>query len=281
VSDHTLNRAGYEQAGDQQGAGSGLHVVRALAVGGQVVRVVFSAEPKHRSASAIDDGRNPANYAVTITAGTGQTLQVVGVQPAVIAWPAYGLWSDSEFALDIQTDRPMVVGLQYLVTVKTPLVSMLGEAVGSPYAAPFIGAARPVRTRQIRRKTGLVDFASDPFTGGIMVDKSGDWATHEGTAGTRKRIWRIALTAKGSFAFLPNFGLGYDIKKPATLSILTSLRTDLRQQISQQPDVKSSSTAVLMDSRGLLDLTIKAQTTAGQDISDTVKATADGGILIP
>jgi hypothetical protein len=281
MSNHTTNRAGYEQAGEYLGAGSGLHVVRALAVGGQVVRVVFSAEPKHRSASALDDGRNPANYDVTITAGTGQRLQVVGVLPDVIAWQAYGLWASSEFALDVQTDRPLVVGLQYLVTVKTPLVSALGEAVGSPYAAAFVGASRPTRTRQMRRKTGLADFASDPFTGGIMVDSAGDWSTHEGTEGTRKRIWRIALTPKGSFSFLPNFGLNHDIKKPATLSVLTGLRTDLRQQILQQPDVKASSTSVVMDARGLLNLTINIQTQSGQSISDTVKATPDGGIIVP
>ena len=279
MSDHTTNRAGYEQAGEYLGAGSGLHVVRALAVGGQVVRVVFSAEPKHRSASAIDDGRNPSNYDVTITVGAGQRLQVVGVSPDVIAWPAYGLWAASEFALDIHTDRVLVVGLQYRVTVKTPLVSALGESVGSPYAATFIGTARPTRTRQARRNTGLTDFASDPFTGGILVDSAGDWASHDGIAGTRKRIWRITLTPKGSFAFLPNFGLNHDIKKPATLSVLTGLRTDLRQQILQQPDVKSSSTAVVMDSRGLLNLTVSARTQAGQDISDTVKATPDGGII--
>lgn len=255
-------------------------VSRAIAVGGQIVRVVFTQEPKHRSASAIDDGRNPANYGVEITAGTGANLMVVGVKPDVVAWPAFGLTSDTEFALDIQTDRSMVVGLQYLVTVKSPVVAADGTAIGSPYSAAFIGAARPARAQQIRRKIGLVDFASDPFAGGIMVDSAGDWASQEGLPGTRKRIWRIALTGLGKFSFLKNFGLKYDIKKPATLSILGGLRTDMKKQVSQQPDVKASETRVLMDARGLLELTIKAQTADGQQISEGISATEDGSIVV-
>jgi hypothetical protein len=244
------------------------------------VRVVFSSEPKHRSSSALDDGRNPGNYSVSITAGEGAPLRVVGVKPDVVAWPAFALQASTEFALDVQTDRPMVVGLEYVVTVKSALISADGVPVGYPYSAAFVGADRPTRTRQTRRKIGLVDLASDPFTGGIIVDSAGDWASHEGLEATRKRIWRIALTGRGKFVFLQTFGLNYDIKKPATLSILQGLRTDLKQQLSQQPDVKASSSAASMDVAGLLTLTINAQTTSGQQLSDTVQATPNGGITV-
>lgn len=252
-------------------------VVRALAVGGQVVRVVFNSEPKHRSSSALDDGRNPANYGVSITAGQGDPLRIVGVQAAVVAWPAFGLQASTEFALDVQADRPMVVGLTYQITAKPAMISASGLPIGQPYSASFVGAARPARTRQVRRKIGLVDLASDPFSGGIIVDASGDWASHEGTPATRKRVWRIALTGKGKFLFLANFGLAYDIKKPATLSVLQGLRTDMKQQMAMQPDITSSSTSVTMDARGFLALTLAGQTTSGQDFSDTATMT-EGGI---
>ena len=268
----TPNRAGF----DPSGIGSNLSVRRAIAVGGQVVRVVFSSEPKHRSSSAFDDGRNPANYGLSVTAGEGQPLQVVGVKPDVVPGPAYGV-AAGEFALDIQTDRDMVVGLQYLVTVKPALIAADGTPIGDPYSAAYIGAARPSRTRQNRRKIGLVDLASDPFVDGITVDAAGDWASHEGLPGTQKRVWRIAFTGKGKFLFMQNFGLNYDIKKPATLSILQGLRTDLKQQIQQQPDVKASSTSVSMDARGFLSLTIAGQTASGEPFSDTMQA-SEGGI---
>jgi hypothetical protein len=269
------NRAGFERAGDPMGAGSGISVLRAVAVGGQRIRVVFSSEPNHATASGVDDGRNPALYSLEIISGAGKELQCVGVVPDVVSWPAYGLVADGEYALDVQADRPVVVGLTYRITVKPALRSAAGDLIGYPYAAEFVGAARPARVRQLRRRVGLVDLASDPFAGGITVDSAGDWGSHEGLPATSKRIWRIAFTGKGKFIWLKNFGLVYDIKKPATQSILTGLRTDLKQQIAQQPDVKSSETEVLMNARGFLELNIKAKTVDGQ-IDERVAATENG-----
>ena len=255
------------------------NVARALAVGGQLIRVVFSDEPKHIGSAGLDDARNASNYQVTILTGTGQPLHSVGVQPDVIAYPAFGLFASNEFACDVQLDRPVIVGMTYQMLVSTTLLSAASEPIGVPYSASFVGAARPARTRQIRRKLGLVDLASDPFKGGIIVDSGGDWATQEGLDGTHKRVWRIALTGKGRFAWLPQFGLLYDIKKPATVSILNGLRTDLRQQLAQQPDVVSSETGATMnDATKLLTITIRAKTSSGETLDTSAKATAGGGI---
>jgi hypothetical protein len=38
---------------------------------------------------------------------------------------------------------------------------------------------------------------------------------------------------------------------------------------------------VVMDQRGILELTIKAKTSTGQQMSDTISATPDGGISTP
>lgn len=253
-------------------------VLRALAVGGQMVRVVFSSEPKHKSNSALDDGRNPANYGVTITTGTGAILVCVGVLPDVIAFPAFGVFNAGEFALDVQTDRPLVVGLTYQVTAKPALISALGLAIGAPYSASFVGAIRPVRTRQMRRRTGLVDLATDPFQPGITVDSAGDWGHHEGIPSTKKRVLRRAMIRKNSFACLPGYGLATDFKTPATRDMLTSIKTDLAQGIQQEPDVVKSQTGVVMDARGLLALTILAKTSDGQDLTASASATQNGGI---
>jgi hypothetical protein len=262
------------------GAGSDLSVRRAIAVGGQLVRVVFSSEPKHRSAGSADDALCPGNYEVDITSGQGSDLRAVGVRPELLTWPAFGLQDSGEFALDVQTDRPMVVGMGYEVTVDAAVRSALGAPIGFPYSATFVGSVRPTRTRQVRRRVGLVDLKTDPFRGGITVDASGDWASHEGVEATKKRVWRIALTGRGKFVFLPNFGLTYDIKKPGTLSILTGLRTDLSQQLSQQPDIKTSETNVAMDARGILQLTIKGRTSSDEPFSDSVRATTQGAITL-
>jgi hypothetical protein len=269
---------GFDEGGAPLGGGSPFHVVRAIAVGGQVVRVVFSDEPKHRSASGLDDGRNPANYTVAISVGEGDPLFCVGVLPDVIAFPAFGVMLPTEFALDVQTDRPFVIGMTYVVTAKPALISAVGDLVGYPYSASFVGAVRPVRTRQIRRRTGLVDLETDPFQLGIIVSPAGDWAAHEGLPTTRKRCLRRAFTRKDSFACLPSYGLGADFKTPATANMLGALRTDLSQGIRQEPDVEKAQTSVAMDARGFLALTIKAQTPEGQDLLVTAQATQNGGV---
>jgi hypothetical protein len=240
---------------------------------------VFDAEPKHRSSSALDDGLNPANYGVAITVGTGAVLTCVGVLHNGITYPGFGVFNPGEYALDVQTDRPLVVGLTYSVTAKPALRSALGLAIGPPYSASFVGAIRPVRTRQIRRRTGLVDLATDPFVPGIPVDSAGDWATHEGLPGTRKRILRRVMIKKNSFACLPGYGLATDFKAPATTAMLTSIKTDLAQGIQQEPDVAKSQTSVVMDARGLLALTVRAKTTDGQDLTSSIAATQNGGII--
>ena len=253
-------------------------VARAIAVGGQIVRVVFSSEPRHASPAAINDGRNPANYTMEITLGQGDGPRCVGVLPGVVEWPAFGLQANTEFALDVQWDRELVIGMTYLVTVKPAVVSASSVLIGFPYSSAFVGAARPRRTRQIRRRVGIVDLASDPFSPGITVDSAGDWASHDGLPSTRKRILRRAMTPKNSFACLPGYGLGYDFKRPATTPMLTTLKTDLAQGIKLEPDVAASQTKVVMDARGLLAMTIQAKTTDGQDLTVTAQATQNGGI---
>jgi len=258
------------------GEGSSFYVARAISVGGQIVRIVFSGEPKHKSSGAPDDALNAANYQVSVTTGTGNDPESIATLLTVGFWPAFGLHADGEAYVDLQVDRPLIVGMSYTVAVSHALVAADGTPIGSPYSWTFNGSARPIRRRQQRRQIGLVDFASDPFTGGIKVDQSGDWASEEGLSGTRKRVWRTALTPFGAFSFLQNFGLKYDIKKPGTLSILGNLRTELKQQLLQQPDIKNASSSVAMDSRGFLAITINTQTSTGENLSDTMQATPSG-----
>jgi len=268
--------AGFTGGGAPLGFGSSFHVVRALAVGGQLIRVVFSEEPRHSSMSGLSDARNASNYAVSILTGTGHVLHSVATMETLASFPSFGLFAAGEWGVDVQLDREMIVGMSYRVQVSTALVSATGVLVGWPFSADFVGAARPRRDRQVRRKMGLVDLASDPFKGGITVDSSGDWASQEGIDGTRKRVWRIPQTMKGRFVWMPGFGLAYDIKKPATISILGGLRTDLRQQLQQQPDIKGSESSVVMDARGFLELGIKAKTSTGEQIDESHQFTQGG-----
>ena len=270
-------RAGFEQAGQQTGSGGPFHVVRALSVGGQVVRVVFSAEPKHKSAGTPDDALNAANYVVAVVTGQGQVPQSVGMFLAVTAYPAYGVYNAGEVAVDLQVDRPLIVNMSYSVTVASAVVAADGSLLGSPYSWDFVGMARPIVTMQQRGKMGLVDLDSDPIAGGINVDRSGDWAPDSGDlTGTRKRCLRRVLTAKSSFVHLQGYGLDYDIKQPATSNKLAGLRTDAQGQLAQEPDVAGVATQISMDARGLLSIGFTAKTKTGQNVPATLQATPDG-----
>ena len=269
--------AGVDRVGGLLGAGSGLSVRRAVARGGQIVRVVFSAEPKHKSPAAVDDGLNPANYVVVAVTGDAEPLRTVCVYPTLVTFPAFGLQAAGECALDVQTDRPVVVGLLYLVTVRPWLVSAVGGAVGYPYSADFSGAAVPARYRQQRRQMPMTDFASSPFYGGIIVDSTGDWATHSGIDATKKRCFRRVLTQKGSFASLPGYGVGFDVKAPATTARLTAMRTELASQIQQEPDVVKAQTAVTMNAGGYLRIDLTVQTADNQEIPAAI-VTGDQGV---
>jgi hypothetical protein len=253
-------------------------VVRALAVGGQVVRVVFSDEPRDLSTAGLSDGRNAANYQVTIVAGTGQALQSLSVSPNIVRFPAFGLFAANEVACDLYLDTPVVVGLTYQVAVSTRLQSLQGEAIGAPYTAQFVGAARPVRARQIRRKTGLVDFATNPFAPGITVDSAGDWASHDGVPATKKRVLRRAMFRLNAFACLPGYGLPVDFKTPATIANLNTIKTNLAQGVQQEPDVAKSQTSVSMSALGYLSLSIAAKTTNGENLTATAQASQNGSV---
>ena len=86
------------------------------------------------------------------------------------------------------------------------------------------------------------------------------------------------MVKKNSFACLPGYGLATDFKVPATRDNLNSIKIDLAQGIQQEPDVVQSKTSVVMDSRGLLSLTIRAKTSDGQELTASASATQNGGV---
>ena len=253
-------------------------LVRALSVGGQVVRVVFNAEPKHKSSAAFDDALNGANYQVTVIAGQGQPPQCVGVQPVVTFYPAFGVFNAGEVAVDVQTDRPLVVGLRYQIQVSAALLAADTRHIQAPFVTEFQGESRPVVSLQQRGKMGLVDLSSDPISGGIIVSAEGDWAADNGdTVGTRKRCFRRVLTRKGGFAHLgKGYGLDYDIKVPATTNKLAGLRSDVQSQLGQEPDVDSVATQVSMDARGFLTIGFRAKTKQGLNVPAVLSVSENG-----
>ena len=270
--------AGFIPAGSPPGGD--LHVVRAIAVGGQTIRVVFNVEPKARSAGAGDDALNASLYSVAVTSGQAAQPRCVGVRETLVPFPAYGLQGTDEVGVDVLTDRPVVVGLAYTIAVAPSIVGRAGEIMGAPYSAAFIGAARPQRRSRRTRRTGLVDFASDPLTGPV-VDGSGDWAIQQGIDGTKKRSLRRMVTRKGAFSHMPTYGVLYDFKAPATSSRIGNLKVDLAQQLQQEPEVTAVSTAISATVSGATIITVNERATTGTEFSFGLMSTQNGLSVIP
>jgi hypothetical protein len=269
---------GFEALGDPFGAGGPLHVVRALAVEGQTVRVVFDEEPLHVGGAAQNDALNPGNYTVEILTGEGQDPVVVGVKPAMVTGPVYGVLMGDERAFDIQTDRQLVTGLVYEVTAAN-IKSKLGMGLGFPYSATFPGVVPVKSTLRPTRQLENMDLANTPVLGAFTVDDSGDVAPHGGSEGLRKRVVRRLVTPKGAFAFLPTYGVGLRLKNPASSRELVQFQADVVQQLSEEPEVATVNVKLSHNGNGVLTVQTQIKTRTGLALEVTAQNTGNGIVI--
>lgn len=268
---------GSEFFGDPMGGGGPIHVRRARAIAGQVVRVVFDNVPLEKSSAGFSDALNPANYRITLLNG-GQALPplAIAVERNVIVGPQLGV-ALGEYGADVHFDRAFIVGLSYRITVSN-VVSKSGGALGAPYSADFDGVVPLLTQRPPTRKVDLTDFGYDSSTGAFIFANNGDLSPQGGLAGTKKRIMRRLTTLLAGFKFLPDYGLGLKLKTPASPSRLQTLRSDGTQQVKLEPDVADALLSIELRAEQALFITVRAVTTTGQVINGTVAMSNEGQI---
>lgn len=277
---------GSEPFGDPSGSGGPLAVLRARAIKGQLVRVTFNEEPLHQSPAGKNDALNPANYFFTCTSGelyeaavgTAPTVLPTLVDASPIQGPGIGLTDSTEWAVDVHTDKPLVVGLTYSVTVVNVLAK-LGGTLASPASAEFPGIVRNTVATKPRNNNDLVDIGSDLITGHFLTDDSGDLSPQGGVDGLRKRIFRRLTTNKGAFPWMSDYGVGLRLKEPGSLAQMQLLKTDVVQQIGREPDVASVEAYLSLDQSGILTLQINAIRKGGTPITLTTRRLADGTVM--
>lgn len=260
------------------GAGGPLTVVRAIAVAGQVVRVVFNEEPLHSTAAGAMDALNPANYLFAVPAGNATAPQPVGVNVDMVVGPTYGVGNGgatSQRGFDVQVDRQLVVGITFRVTVQN-LQSLLGGSLGSPTSATFPGVTKLLETKPPQRNQDLIDFANPPALGHWVVDDSGDIMPETPDDGTKKRCYRRGFTKKNSYATLPGYGSAFDHKGLGSPALQASFKVDYQGQLLQEPDVQAASVSMSVDASGLVMIPVKVQTRRGTFVDTGGKVTALG-----
>lgn len=264
----------------RMGAGGPLTVVRAVAVAGQTVRVVFNEEPVHQSAAGAVDALNPANYFFTVPGGNATSPVPVGVDPHMVVGPTYVVGnggSTSERGFDVAVDRQVIVGVVYRVTVRN-LQSKAGGALGSPTAANFPGITQLMETKLPARNQDLVDFANPPALGHWVFDSTEDIAPESPEDGTKKRTYRRGFTKKNAYSFLNGYGCSIDHKSPASLPKLAAFRVDYQGQIQQEPDVSAASVQVSQLASGVTLISVSAKTIRGTFVDQGAKISAVGAM---
>jgi hypothetical protein len=275
---------GAESYGDPFGAGGPIHVARAVAVGGQVVRVVFTEEPLHRSASGARDALNPANYLFAVVSGQASAPAPVGVDVDPVVGPTFGVGNgvgaDTERGMDVHVDRQLVAGIVYQVTVRNVLAQR-GGPLGSPYATQFSGVTSLAATQLPARIQDLVDIACPPALGNYVVDDSGDLMPEDPEAGLRKRIFRRQTTPRGAFSFLPRgYGCGIPLKGVGTIAGITALRADLLQQVKLEPDVAQAAVSTSLDANGVTLVQTTVQSRRGNKFNFFTKIDPNGNASV-
>ena len=274
---------GGEAYGDPMGSGGSLSVLRAVAVAGQVVRVVFSETPQHRTPSGRADALNPSNYIFSVVSGAATAPTPVGVLTDVVAGPAWGVGNGSsplapyERGIDVCVDRQLVLGIRYQVHVRQ-VASAFGGGLGAPYDAQFDGVTQLSETRLPERRQDLIDIANPPAIGCWQIDDSGDAAPEAEDLGLVKRVLRRFGTRKNSFAHLPGYGLAVDLKSIGSTSKLAALKVDAINQISQEPEVAAVSVTTSIDGTGLTFVNSLIKTRSGRQVRLNASISSDGAV---
>jgi hypothetical protein len=262
------------------GFGGPLTVVRAIAVAGQVVRVVFNEEPNHRSPAGATDALNPSNFILTVPGGNATAPMPVGVDRDPIVGPAYGVGNggaSSERGMDVHVDRQLISGVQYNIRVRK-VVSLAGDALGTPDNGNFMGVTVLLETKKPDRNQDLVDFANPPAVGHWIIDDSGDIAPELPADGTKKRTMRRVSTKRNAFRTLPDYGVRLDHKGVGSTTKLTALRADAIRQLAREPDVAQVDVQTSLAANGVTTIAITEKTKRGTFVEIGAQISAVGAV---
>jgi len=125
--------------------------------------------------------------------------------------------------------------------------------------------ANPAVARDALRLPPLVATYQLTDTGDLGLDKSQE-------ASLRKRILRRVTVAAGGFFHLPNYGAGQKLKGLLTVDAVERLRSRIRAQVLQEPDVVAVKVDVRLatDSTNMVIADIVAQPNGGDPVGLSV-----------
>jgi hypothetical protein len=143
----------------------------------------------------------------------------------------------------------------------TTLKSAGGILVTQPQVLTFTGceAVHPPIS-PTKPGTGVLDLENTTLLGngrGITTGTGATYTTHDGIASLQKRVLRRLTTRPGEFKHL---GLGYGVglreKEPVPIRDLNELTRAIRDQVTQEPDVRDASVKLELSADNVLAIVI-------------------------
>jgi len=269
----------------------------ALAIRENVVRITFDAQVKYTRILDPGDASDIERYSITPMAGTiGLDSELVRpVFPAAVERARVSMAAGS--VLDVTTDRMMSPHpTQYRIAVNG-LRSGSGGLLDPQFTSKvFYGLHAGIpprradlahRTRDIANQQNLAGML-DPLPhsdslifGTIPVDSLGDYAFDEGIDSFRKRVFRRLLTRKGSFAWMPSYGVGVpdQIGQLARASVRGEIASDAEAQIREDPETLNVSCVFTQSPQApsVWYLLVRVRTKTGEEIETSVPFSPTGG----
>ena len=262
------------------GAGGLLHVLRAAAISGRTVRVVFDEAPLHVSQTGLADSLSPSNYQFSIVTGQADAPLPIRVKQGLIVGPTLLVRSGDERGVDVQLDRTTVIGVGYRVTALNIRAAAGGE-LGSPLAADFGGRVPLPQTRVGVRGASNVDFKNSISRGVWEIDDSGDMVNEGGNASLKKRVLRRAITQPNAFSWLVGYGTRTQLKAPFSISEVAQAKASLQEQILQEPEVAEAMVQTTIQAGKVVTHQIQVRTLHGAVVEvGSVIQQPDGRIVI-
>lgn len=252
----------------------GFYLTGARATTSRSFQVTFSEDPKFVSPLAADDASNLANWTLTrldtLEVISLLTVRLVTGHSDTIEFVIVG-----EFVSQVVTYR--ITGANIISTTVDPLID--------PKSADFIGmpAAKPTALpSQLQVDIRNPQTEGTQLNGALIVTTAGDYELEGGDALLRKLILRRLTTMPGEFYHLSDrdYGLGLKTKAPLVSTDLVSLKAIIEAQVAREPEVRSVSATLVLDSNKL-EIRLKvAKVRGGNDLDFSVPIQSSQGVTL-
>lgn len=229
------------------GVAGALNLTGAIPIDERTVRVTFSTAPRALASYIENDALNPSTWYLFDANGKSYTILEIE-QVGTLVFDVFILETLGGPNLVHQIGAPT-------------LLDALGNVIGSPSDASFLGLGAPVSAG---RGAALTDIANDTTGldsagGRLRVGSDGDYQGESGVPFLRKLIVRRLITLPGEFFHLTDYGIGLRVKEPLRTNDLVKIRKEMQAQLLREPEFRAVRVRLALSSDGTLQVEVQGQ----------------------